>query len=993
MSLMRISFILAVFLLNTNLSHPGWTDENRELIVLKGKTDVEAIFEVRDSTCRWIAYRDVESGRRWDISGPYFRLRTKDGDQASGDEKRFTRIIKDAAKITLETDLSSPWLTVRQIYSFCKDERTLRIQTSLRARGEPITIQRIGLLEITVLGEKLRLTGPDYVSSPIFGERIFAGIEHPSAECRVHDDRLFLAQSSYTPVNKDWVDLPSAVFGSASDQDFAVAAEEGLRRAFIRYLDGVRIRPKDMHIHYNDWWTAPQPSSEEFVLSNINALKKNLFDETGFFFDSYALDEGWADRHSVWEINKGNFPDGFNKIHDMLSRIGSRPGLWISPSSLYPNSLDNQWLSAQGYEVTPHERLGLNACLAIGGKYQTAFNKVLQKHVHNANLAHVKFDGFVPSCNVPTHGHPTGLESYFPIAEGLIEVFDTLREIDANIALEPTCFGYQASPWWLMHVPFIIGPFGDDSPKGRCPCPEWIEAMTTARDIRNLEGRNAFLMPGSALQCFDIVVQCPGVFQNHAVMAIGRGRWFISCYINPVFMDAEEWHFFADLMTWARHNRQLLQEPMPIGGNPANREPYGYAFRSSSKELFCLRNPWMEETSIIIPASPQNISPREIRSIYPRRQILARLNAKKTLPPIHLGPYETKFIEITTIDHREVSEIVNQKHKSGVSVTWNPRQVPSVQTFVFESEPEPFGPSWSCPEGDTKEIITFKVEGNIEVKGAITTDLYVLCEGKSVKSAFPHFELTIDGVSPPLEISRSVGTFSAGGYTDEDWVWFITPFPEGRHHLALETSALTGSANFGVFLRGTVKVPPSLPPFEKGPVFPLFQPESVLWSHVIASQAGSAVDLLTPRVITRSIKKIEGIYLDTMEWINASVGWGKIQRNHSVKGQTMTMGGQIFHRGIGTHAYSRIVYKRPENYETFAATIGCDQKALVGSIVFVIEGDGKELFRSPVLRADSMPMDINVPISGIDKLALVLEDGGDRIAADHGNWANARFLR
>jgi len=224
-------------------------------------------------------------------------------------------------------------------------------------------------------------------------------------------------------------------------------------------------------------------------------------------------------------------------------------------------------------------------------------------------------------------------------------------------------------------------------------------------------------------------------------------------------------------------------------------------------------------------------------------------------------------------------------------------------------------------------------------------------------------------------------------------VWFITPFPEGRHHLALETSALTGSANFGVFLRGTVKVPPSLPPFEKGPVFPLFQPESVLWSHVIASQAGSAVDLLTPRVITRSIKKIEGIYLDTMEWINASVGWGKIQRNHSVKGQTMTMGGQIFHRGIGTHAYSRIVYKRPENYETFAATIGCDQKALVGSIVFVIEGDGKELFRSPVLRADSMPMDINVPISGIDKLALVLEDGGDRIAADHGNWANARFLR
>ena len=64
------------------------------------------------------------------------------------------------------------------------------------------------------------------------------------------------------------------VFGSASDQDFAVAEGEGLRRAFIRYLDTVRIKPNDMHNHYNDWWTAPQPSSEAFVLANINELKK-----------------------------------------------------------------------------------------------------------------------------------------------------------------------------------------------------------------------------------------------------------------------------------------------------------------------------------------------------------------------------------------------------------------------------------------------------------------------------------------------------------------------------------------------------------------------------------------------------------------------------------------------------------------------------------------------------------------------------------------------
>ncbi len=503
------------------LPQPGRAQENSELVVLKGNGEVEAIFEVSGGSCKWIAYQEVDSGKRWKISGPYFNLLTFEGKYFDLNDNGKVRITRDSTEIRIETEILSPSLTVRQIYSFGKDDRTLRIQTSLRSRGDSLSIKKIGLLEIVVSGEKLHLTGPNYVSFPIFGERVFAGLEHPSALCQVQDDTLSISQPLNKIINEDWVDLPAAVFGSASDRDFLRAGEEALRQSFIRYLETIRIIPDDMHIHYNDWWTAPQPSSEAFVLSNINTLKKDLFENTGFFFDSYALDEGWADRHSVWEINKNDFPNGFKNIRERLDLLGSRPGLWISPSSLYPHSLDNQWLSAHGYEVTPHKTKGLNACLARGGKYQVSFKRIIQKHVRDGNLAHVKFDGFVPSCDVPTHGHPAGLESYLPIAEGLKEVFDSLREIDPNIALEPTCFGYQASPWWLMHVPFIIGPFGDDSPKGRSPSPDWIESMTTARDIRNLQGRDAFLMPSSALQCFDIVVQSPGAFQNHAC----DGNW------------------------------------------------------------------------------------------------------------------------------------------------------------------------------------------------------------------------------------------------------------------------------------------------------------------------------------------------------------------------------------------------------------------------------------------------------------------------------------
>ncbi|MCK5457739.1 MAG: hypothetical protein KAI45_11480 [Melioribacteraceae bacterium] len=473
MKYLWIIFFTLIYLI-PSLCYPTLAQGNDQKIILKGKAGVEAIFEVHDSFGQWVAYSDVESGQTWDIGGPTFYLQTLDGKRVIIAEQNSIKVLKDSTEVVIETDIFSSPLRVRQTYSFSKDDRTLRIQTSLRSLDKPVLVRRIGLLSISVLGEKLKLTGPEYVSFPIFGERIFAGVEHPSVECKIKNDTLSLSQPLYINISDKWVDLPPAVFGSASDEDFITNGEEALRRSFIRYLDGIRVKPDDMHVHYNDWWTSPQPSSEAFVLANIDTLKKELFDQTGFFFDSYAIDEGWANPHSVWEINRKNFPGGFKNIRNVLESIGSHAGLWLSPSSLYPASLDNKWLQSEGYEVTPNEGLGLNACIAIGSRYQTEFKKKILKYAREANLAHVKFDGFVPSCNDSTHDHPVGAESYLPLAEGLMDVFDELRKINPNIALEPTCFGYQASPWWLMHVPFIIGPFGNDSPKGRNPAPDWL---------------------------------------------------------------------------------------------------------------------------------------------------------------------------------------------------------------------------------------------------------------------------------------------------------------------------------------------------------------------------------------------------------------------------------------------------------------------------------------------------------------------------------------
>jgi hypothetical protein len=88
-----------------------------------------------------------------------------------------------------------------------------------------------------------------------------------------------------------------------------------------------------------------------------------------------------------------------------------------------------------------------------------------------------------------------------------------------------------------------------------------------------------------------------------------------------------------------------------------------------------------------------------------------------------------------------------------------------------------------------------------------------------------------------------------------------------------------------------------------------------------------------------------------------------------------------------------LVFRLPEGYRALAATIGKDQEVSGGSVVFVIVVDGREAFRSQVFRNDTPPQQISVPIAGARDLALVVEDAGDGIGADHADWADARLLR
>ena len=117
------------------------------------------------------------------------------------------------------------------------------------------------------------------------------------------------------------------------------------------------------------------------------------------------------------------------------------------------------------------------------------------------------------------------------------------------------------------------------------------------------------------------------------------------------------------------------------------------------------------------------------------------------------------------------------------------------------------------------------------------------------------------------------------------------------------------------------------------------------------------------------------------------------QRDKSVGRRPLAIGARTFAKGIGVQARSRLVFNAGGEFELMTATIGIDaETAGRGDCVFVVLGDGEELFRKRVRGADP-PTDLHVDIRGMQEVSLLVEPGEDLDLGDHADWCDACFIR
>ena len=122
-----------------------------------------------------------------------------------------------------------------------------------------------------------------------------------------------------------------------------------------------------------------------------------------------------------------------------------------------------------------------------------------------------------------------------------------------------------------------------------------------------------------------------------------------------------------------------------------------------------------------------------------------------------------------------------------------------------------------------------------------------------------------------------------------------------------------------------------------------------------------------------------------------------LQYGRSCIDTPLRIGRKAYKHGLGTHAVSEIAVELPPGAKRFEAEVGVDNNAdtggVRGSVVFSAEVAGREAFATGVCKGGDAPTPVRVDLpAGARELVLRVGDGGDGVACDQADWADARLV-
>jgi NPCBM/NEW2 domain len=115
-----------------------------------------------------------------------------------------------------------------------------------------------------------------------------------------------------------------------------------------------------------------------------------------------------------------------------------------------------------------------------------------------------------------------------------------------------------------------------------------------------------------------------------------------------------------------------------------------------------------------------------------------------------------------------------------------------------------------------------------------------------------------------------------------------------------------------------------------------------------------------------------------------------------VTGHPLSLAGNAFEKGLGTHASCSVSYKLEAQYQRFDSIVGIDpERAPRGRARIALEIDGKriDLNAGKEMTARDAPLQIRLDVRGVRTLKLIVETGSFGDVQAEVNWAKARLIK
>ena len=166
--------------------------------------------------------------------------------------------------------------------------------------------------------------------------------------------------------------------------------------------------------------------------------------------------------------------------------------------------------------------------------------------------------------------------------------------------------------------------------------------------------------------------------------------------------------------------------------------------------------------------------------------------------------------------------------------------------------------------------------------------------------------------------------------------------------------------------------------------FPRFTPYVVLALFLFPMLITEIIGLMPVNVELQSNQ----FYLTDLAIDHYTQQYGRPRVNRAVDGATLTVRGQQYKNGIGTHAASEIFFKMPADADSLEFVVGIDDEAGGGgSVRFIVATPEETLWKSDVVFGNKKPQAGKVYIGGQQTIILKADADGDN-AYDHADWLN-----